>query len=780
MKNKPTFLALIFLVLSFTSVINAQNTALQFDGDGDFIRAQLSPPLGDQDFTMETWFFSDLDSTNSCTNWNCLDHFRRIIALSGPDHFNRTSRYEIGTCQGLLSILYRLDSTSCTTYMIQPQGGLCVRDGEWHHLAFVKEGEDITAYLDCMEVWNNDTHCPNRGANITSFSVGNWGGPPSVDQIWNGQIDETRLWDRALTDMEIKEVKLCRPDPEDPTLLLWYDYEEGEIEDDNTAIIAVKDISFNSNDATIFNMALNGQVSNYVESTLENNVGIFEGLYIEVRAYPQGPAIQEICDGDPVHISAYIDGISPPSGGQLGMVEWEMDKGNGWLPVSSPPFLGWNFPLPQGYLNADCQANSLGYKDVRIRAKAMSSVINPVTNYECEFITPAYDLRICCPITSASIDIVPDTPICAGEIQNFDISLISNDLFVQQLADAVSIKWLYTLSNKTVTLYADSNKLSFSQVVDLTQITASTSLCFEAEVQNCNKTKIFKKCIQVDPPPVCGTLTAAAPEMMLITSSPHKIYELCPFNDAILKFSGEMNCKKRWQYRFDGGPWTDEGSVSNPQLNTNTLEWDFFWQMGEEKIFYRVICDPEKPNSGCPSLVCDSIEIRLIPTPNIPVISSSVNLLCDDDFPHTISVSNPLGQGTYEWYQDGIFVGTGTSWTIDEAGCFKVKWLGPCDSLLSEKVCLEQCKIAAIISCPVNDTCVCIGETIVLNALECTSSCDQSMFTYSWTIDGNPGGSSDHITHTPQTSGSTYHLTVTDVVSGCSDTSVRTIIPCNK
>ena len=93
---------------------------------------------------------------------------------------------------------------------------------------------------------------------------------------------------------------------------------------------------------------------------------------------------------------------------------------------TSPPFSDFRFGVPQGNINYDCATSTDGFVDRTFYA--VSSVTEPTSGTICNYQSADYDLRICCPISSATVDISPPDPLCEGETVTVNVCLNSPDL----------------------------------------------------------------------------------------------------------------------------------------------------------------------------------------------------------------------------------------------------------------------------------------------------------------------------------------------------------------
>ena len=97
-----------------------------------------------------------------------------------------------------------------------------VVENEWHHYAVVVDGGYADFYRDGKYVSTSYLSSKANVPPLGSFAIGN-------DSAWmNGQIDELRVWTKAITENELKVV--CNAPLENPTaqdgLLLYYDFNQ--------------------------------------------------------------------------------------------------------------------------------------------------------------------------------------------------------------------------------------------------------------------------------------------------------------------------------------------------------------------------------------------------------------------------------------------------------------------------------------------------------------------------------------------------------------------------
>lgn len=186
-------------------------------------------------FTMSAW----IRANSSAKVTSSLDHNMAIMG-SGS--------------QGTEGVLMFIRNNASNTYDLRVQwnkgGGLqelmqgteniCVMDDKWHHVAttFDSAGDGtFKLYLDGVKIGDKVRDTVKEVVVKWSFAIGGreWNNGTKLvgDKAFDGNIVEASLWNRALTDAEIAELKAYRPSKHKAGLVsfwpLWTD------KDDSTA-----------------------------------------------------------------------------------------------------------------------------------------------------------------------------------------------------------------------------------------------------------------------------------------------------------------------------------------------------------------------------------------------------------------------------------------------------------------------------------------------------------------------------------------------------------------
>lgn len=789
----PRFQGILFALLLSWNLLSGQNNTLHFDGANDYIT--LNPINGfapNDDFTVEMWF------TVSSPGIACGSNFRRLFAFASTSA--PASRFEVGECGGDLRVFWQnTGGNSGGVIPVSVTGVTPTLFGTgWHHIAVVRSGNSLEIFLDCMSIWTNSGNPAIGTPNTSMFVVGHWGGGGTPAQDWEGEVDDIRLWNVVRTATEIaQDCQSCVLTGSEPGLLVYWQLDEG-IAGGNNSISGPNPISqvfdasfFGANPGVLSSTSLippgfglTGLTSNFITSTVPLVYPHYNNHYVFLSDPLQTIGLATICSGDPVHFSIENSSSTLPQAGPGVTVSWEYRDmpGDPWTPIpaASPPsplFNSFSFVSPPAHTatTINCANNTDGYVDREYRA------IITVTNSlgTCSYTTQPALLRICCPVTNASVVVNPPGPLCAGDFVLLNVSLSSTDPFVlQNIGSTVHVSWCL-----------DGNPLG-SAYDDLTSFIyplGTQDMCFKAIVTNCVCPQFMTQtCIDIDPKPVCGTITGC-PTPATLMSDPDgnpDHYVICPGDDAAIMIATPfLNCIPVWEYMFPSvGGWITLGT-SNFKQNTNILPHlkpassPYLWPSGETCILYRIKCIPLSNPSGCLPCYSNVVRICLKQAPPAPVITAVPNPICKGSSSF-LSVQNPDPNCNYEWYCNGLLAGFGDFFNASQQACYWVTCNDGCYTVASNKVCLDVCEAVAIISCPL-PVCPCVGDTITLSAGDSYSTCGGAL-TYTWMWNNGILVSDNGITldHIPDAGGTTYTLMVTDA-NGCTHTVQTVIKPCS-
>jgi uncharacterized protein (TIGR02145 family) len=384
-----------------------------------------------------------------------------------------------------------------------------------------------------------------------------------------------------------------------------------------------------------------------------------------------------------------------------------------------------------------------------------------------------------------------DEVLCAGDLVQFEVTVVSNLPDPDPGNNSVEIKWKVIINDQEILLDDPNytNKASITYPYDIPMTVAGGTICFIAEVSNCScPTWYIHECINIDPQPVCGIITEDHVNLYPDPNGDPDLFYICPHNDAAIKIHPDhpfADCRIQWQFSFTTNPgdWENLGT-GNTSQNTNVLPQlkpagsPYLWPPLQEEIFYRIKCLPLSDPSGCEPCYSNVLTIKLLEPPDPPVITGTPDPICDGSST-PLAIEDYFAENTYEWFLNGFSVGFGVPFYASQGGLYVVSVTDQygCHTVDSDPFYLQVCTVEAKICCP-SPPCPCIGDPITLSAGASSSTCVGTL-TYAWSWDSgvliaDNGSSIDHI---PAPTGTTYTVIVTDA-HGCIGTAVRTVVPC--
>ncbi|MEG3640272.1 LamG-like jellyroll fold domain-containing protein [Magnetococcus sp. PR-3] len=199
--------------------------AVTFDGQDDYYQSATAATANTDDFTIESWFM--WDGTDSGLN--------QVITSNGDGaasgfglmlNWDAADSYSI---QGMLG-------GSGSSY----DSGVTVAANTWYHVAMVRDTGTTQMYVNGSAVGTTVTASP-----LTASATMTIGGDYQGSQLFNGQIDEVRVWSDALDQATVQKVMSQQLDGGETSLAGYWDLSIG-------AHAGVVDMSSASNDLVGF------------------------------------------------------------------------------------------------------------------------------------------------------------------------------------------------------------------------------------------------------------------------------------------------------------------------------------------------------------------------------------------------------------------------------------------------------------------------------------------------------------------------------------------------
>jgi hypothetical protein len=239
--------------VTVTSAIPA--TALNFDGVDDKVTVNNTlGNFGAGDFTIEMSVRTTLSSG--------VEYLASKRGICGGDNF-----WSLQIVNGVLDMEMAQSATIPTNY-VALHGSRFISDGVWHHVALTRRSGTVNIYVDGALETSSTATVANINNNYTlefGSSVCN-GQNGSVK--FRGDMDEIRIWNRALCTGELDHYRTCELSLPQAGLQGYFKLNAGNINANNAGITTAVDATGNGNNGTLNNFGLTGATSNWVAGTV--------------------------------------------------------------------------------------------------------------------------------------------------------------------------------------------------------------------------------------------------------------------------------------------------------------------------------------------------------------------------------------------------------------------------------------------------------------------------------------------------------------------------------
>jgi len=173
-------------------------SALSFNGNAAGVRVLNSPLLEPSTAVSVSAWVMHAGSPGS---------YRYILAKGATGCISASYALFTGANGGLA---FYVSNGHGNTYVISPDAGTGVWDGNWHLIVGTFDGSNVRLFVDGNQVGSGTPHAPPIGYVLTDSNdlyIGDYpsAAPSSECQAHSflGSIDETTVWDRALTAAEV-------------------------------------------------------------------------------------------------------------------------------------------------------------------------------------------------------------------------------------------------------------------------------------------------------------------------------------------------------------------------------------------------------------------------------------------------------------------------------------------------------------------------------------------------------------------------------------------------
>lgn len=177
-------------------VAGVTGNALDFDGTDDVVEIADSDLIDfdtDDDFTISVWVKLPVNQSDTGMNQNSIlekanGAYPYVLNVANQTHATNgriiAARYDGSSVPAVTS------TTSCN-------------DNEWHHVAFVKDGETLKLFIDGAE---EDSATDSTSSSTTNDAVLWIGKRQAASTYFEGLIDDVRIYSRTLSDSEISAI----------------------------------------------------------------------------------------------------------------------------------------------------------------------------------------------------------------------------------------------------------------------------------------------------------------------------------------------------------------------------------------------------------------------------------------------------------------------------------------------------------------------------------------------------------------------------------------------
>lgn len=298
-------------------------TALDFDGTNDFVNVSTPFTAYTNEITVEAWI--NVQS----------------ITASGTGLGQATANVDnMSSNVWLLSL--NLDNT--ISFLINDGGTFrtaksttAINGTGWHHVVGVASPTETAIYVDgnkeatstgiSTAIQNNASASLHLGKDVR-YSTG---------RFFDGQLDEVRIWSEALCAAKVTTRKDCQLIGNEPNLVHYYNFNQGEAGGANGAETTLFDRQTNigAQNGTLNGFALNTATSNWIDGSSNGVAGNCSSAFPEIDVLGNGVSITNN-DATP-SLADHTDfgGADPASGTVVRTFTIDNTTGTGTLNVSS-------------------------------------------------------------------------------------------------------------------------------------------------------------------------------------------------------------------------------------------------------------------------------------------------------------------------------------------------------------------------------------------------------------------------------------------------------------
>lgn len=189
---------------------------------------------------------------------------RRNVSLTTQADFNYALTItDNGRLRGRFAIEYEDDggNTQVETEINNIEGEINVADGRWHHVAYTRDDISCSLYVDgYLDVKQPNFLIP-LGVDVNNPRIRVLEGPLVIGEGLDGNVDEARVWSRALTGDELRELNTRNLRGNEDGLISYFsfDFQRGITADERASVRdPANEVGLYIGDALLVRDAVNG------------------------------------------------------------------------------------------------------------------------------------------------------------------------------------------------------------------------------------------------------------------------------------------------------------------------------------------------------------------------------------------------------------------------------------------------------------------------------------------------------------------------------------------
>ncbi|WP_159038593.1 LamG-like jellyroll fold domain-containing protein [Brumimicrobium mesophilum] len=283
------------LTIQSTSAQNINN-ALNFENESYININSISSSVQNLNaFTIEFWVnFSAQDNTD----YNCF------YGVNPGDYTNRFNFRFAGPQDNIsdAAVVFIEDQNGNQNWII---GNTTIGNNRCHHLAFTFQNSACSLYVDGQLDATGTHNFAFKPEDLHSLGQEFDPATNPVSQLYNGEMDDFRIWNYAKTQNQIINGKNMELAGTEQGLLVYFDFNQGNPNGNNTNISTLVNKANASQSGSFNSFSLNGNSSNFVSGECNNlHVGIEKEEDLKSLNIGPNPTTGKINISNPETISA--------------------------------------------------------------------------------------------------------------------------------------------------------------------------------------------------------------------------------------------------------------------------------------------------------------------------------------------------------------------------------------------------------------------------------------------------------------------------------------------